>query len=73
MNSSFFLLGPGVPAAHSLGPIDMRAIAPTLAEIMGLRLAAAEAEPLFSKATKLTPWASALTMNEEHSHPAAHQ
>jgi hypothetical protein len=75
MNSSFFLLGPGIPAARSLGAIDMRAIAPTLAQFLGLRLPAAEAAPLFGMATtgatKLTPSASALTMNEEHSHPAA--
>jgi predicted AlkP superfamily pyrophosphatase or phosphodiesterase len=77
MNSSFFLLGPGIPAAHSLGPIDMRAIAPTLAEFLGLSLPAAEAAPLFDMATtgatKLTPSASALTMKEKHSHPAAQQ
>jgi predicted AlkP superfamily pyrophosphatase or phosphodiesterase len=77
MNSSFFIFGPGLPAAHSLGPIDMRAIAPTLAQFLGLSLPAAEAAPLFDMATtgatKLTPSASALTMKEEHSHPAADQ
>jgi hypothetical protein len=46
MNASFFIFGPGIPAAHSLGFIDMRAIAPTLAEILGLRLPAAESAPL---------------------------
>jgi predicted AlkP superfamily pyrophosphatase or phosphodiesterase len=44
MNSSFFILGPGIPASHSLGLIDMRAIAPTLAQILGLRLPSAEAK-----------------------------
>jgi predicted AlkP superfamily pyrophosphatase or phosphodiesterase len=47
MNASFFILGPGIPAAHSLGLIDMRAIAPTLAQILGLRLPSAEARHLF--------------------------
>jgi hypothetical protein len=46
MASSFFLVGPGVPAGRDLGEIDMRAIAPTLAGLMGLRLAGAEAPPL---------------------------
>jgi len=44
MNASFLILGPGIPAAHSLGLIDMRAIAPTLARILGLRLPSAEAK-----------------------------
>ncbi len=42
MNASFFILGPGIPTAHSLGAIDMRAIAPTLAQILGVPLPAAE-------------------------------
>ena len=46
MNSSFFIIGPGIAAAHSLGEIDMRAIAPTLARILGVRLPAAEVKPL---------------------------
>jgi predicted AlkP superfamily pyrophosphatase or phosphodiesterase len=46
MNASFFILGPGIPAAHSLGLMDMRAIAPTLAQILGLRLPSAEVPPL---------------------------
>jgi predicted AlkP superfamily pyrophosphatase or phosphodiesterase len=46
MNASFFILGPGIPAAHSLGLIDMRAIAPTLAQILGLRLPSAEVPSL---------------------------
>jgi predicted AlkP superfamily pyrophosphatase or phosphodiesterase len=75
MNSSFFLLGPGIPAARSLGPIDMRAIAPTLAQFLGLSLPAAEAAPLFDMATtgatKLTPSASALTMNAARGQRAA--
>jgi predicted AlkP superfamily pyrophosphatase or phosphodiesterase len=51
MNASFFLIGPGIPAAHSLGPIDMRAIASTLAQFLGVALPAAEAAPLFNTAT----------------------
>jgi predicted AlkP superfamily pyrophosphatase or phosphodiesterase len=46
MNASFFIFGPGIPGAHSLGLIDMRAIAPTLAQILGLRLPSAESAPL---------------------------
>jgi len=46
MNSSFFIAGPGIPAGRSLGEIDMRTIAPTLAQILKLRLPAAEAKPL---------------------------
>ena len=46
MNSSFFLMGPGVAAAHSVGAIDMRSIAPTLAQFLGVTLPAAELPPL---------------------------
>jgi predicted AlkP superfamily pyrophosphatase or phosphodiesterase len=46
MNSSFFILGAGIPRGRSLGQIDMRAIAPTLAQILGVRLAAAESTPV---------------------------
>jgi len=46
MRSSFFLVGPHVPAARSLGEIDMRRIAPTLARLMGTSLRQAELEPL---------------------------
>ena len=42
MNASFFVAGPGIPAAHSLGPIDMRAIAPTLAQLLAVHLGATE-------------------------------
>ncbi len=47
MNASFFTLGPGIPAGRSLGLMDMRAIAPTLAQILGLRLPSAEAKSVF--------------------------
>jgi predicted AlkP superfamily pyrophosphatase or phosphodiesterase len=46
MRSSFFILGPHIPKAKSLGEIDMRQIAPTLAEVLHVRLAGAEMAPL---------------------------
>ena len=46
MWASFFIAGPGVATDRSLGEIDMRAIAPTLARIMGVRLPSATAKPL---------------------------
>jgi predicted AlkP superfamily pyrophosphatase or phosphodiesterase len=42
MESSFFLVGPGIPPSHNLGRIDMRDIAPTLAAKLGLSLPTAE-------------------------------
>jgi len=42
MNASFFIAGPGIPAGHSVGAIDMRAIAPTLAQLLGVHLGATE-------------------------------
>lgn len=38
MQSSFFLVGPGIQHGVSLGHIDMRDIAPTLAELLGFSL-----------------------------------
>jgi hypothetical protein len=46
MRSSFFLVGPSVPHSNSLGEIDMRQIAPTLAQILGVNLPDAELKPL---------------------------
>jgi predicted AlkP superfamily pyrophosphatase or phosphodiesterase len=46
MNSSFFIAGPDIPAGRSLGAIDMRSIAPTLAQILGVPLPTAEAKPV---------------------------
>ena len=46
MRSTFVLAGPGIPAGHSLGSIDMRQIAPTLAKILGVALPEAEVGPL---------------------------
>ena len=42
MRASFFIVGPGVPAGRSLGEIDMRDVAPTLARLLGIRLPRAE-------------------------------
>jgi predicted AlkP superfamily pyrophosphatase or phosphodiesterase len=42
MRSSFFIVGPNIPKGKSLGEIDMRQIAPTLANILHVRLAGAE-------------------------------
>ena len=42
MRASFFLIGPHIPAGRSLGEIDMRQIAPTLAGILQVSLKDAE-------------------------------
>jgi predicted AlkP superfamily pyrophosphatase or phosphodiesterase len=42
MRSSFFIVGPRVAKGRSLGEIDMRQIAPTLADVLGVRLPGAE-------------------------------
>ncbi len=47
LRSSFFLVGPGVPAGKDVGQIDMRDIAPTLAKEVHLALPSAEGKPLF--------------------------
>ncbi len=47
MHSTFIVEGPGLKASGSLGQIDMRAIAPTLAGVMGVSLPTAQAAPLF--------------------------
>ena len=46
LRASFFLVGPGVPAGRSLGLIDMRDIATTLARRLDLSLPAAEGKVL---------------------------
>jgi len=46
LRSSFFLVGPGVPANKHLGVIDMRSIAPTLAHAVGLLLPSADGKVL---------------------------
>src|SRR5271168_3618584 len=44
MRSVFFIVGPHIPKDRSVGEIDMRQIAPTIAGIMHVRLAGAELE-----------------------------
>jgi predicted AlkP superfamily pyrophosphatase or phosphodiesterase len=46
MRSVFFIVGPHVARAKSVGEIDMRRIAPTIAGILGVRLAGAEMDGL---------------------------
>jgi len=46
LRSSFFLVGPGVPANKHLGQIDMRSIAPTLAHVIGVSLPSADGKNL---------------------------
>jgi len=46
LRASFFLVGPGIPAARDLGLIDMRDIAPTLAHAAGLSLPSADGKNL---------------------------
>ena len=46
LQASFFLVGPGVPAGRSLGIVDMRDIAPTLARRTGLTLPSADGRNL---------------------------
>jgi len=44
--ASFIIAGPGIAAGKNLGEIDMRAIAPTLAGVMGVPLPTADLKPL---------------------------
>lgn len=46
LRSTFMLMGKQIPAGKDLGQIDMRAIAPTLAEIMRVSLPDAEERPV---------------------------
>jgi len=46
LRASFFLVGPGIPAGRSLGLVDMRDVAPTLAHVAGLALPTAEGKNL---------------------------
>jgi predicted AlkP superfamily pyrophosphatase or phosphodiesterase len=46
LRSSFFITGPGIAKARSLGVIDMRQIAPTLAGFLGGSLPTADGKPL---------------------------
>jgi predicted AlkP superfamily pyrophosphatase or phosphodiesterase len=46
LRASFFLVGPGVAAGRSLGLVDMRDIAPTLAHVAGMSLPSADGKSL---------------------------
>jgi hypothetical protein len=46
LRSTFLIMGPGVAKGRSLGEIDMRAIAPTLAGLLGVALPDAETKAL---------------------------
>ena len=46
MRASFFVAGPGIARGRNLGVIDMRQIAPTLAQLMGVPLPSSKAAPL---------------------------
>ena len=48
MRSTFIMVGPGISAGRNLGEIDMRAIAPTLARVLGFSLVNADLAPLAS-------------------------
>ena len=47
MRASFFISGPGVPKKGSIGEIDQRDIAPTVAKIMKVSLPSADGKALF--------------------------
>jgi predicted AlkP superfamily pyrophosphatase or phosphodiesterase len=46
MRSTFLIIGPGIPKAHSFGHVDMLDIAPTLAKLIGVSLPQAEGKSL---------------------------
>ena len=46
MRATFIIAGPGIRKGASLGDIDLRSVAPTLAAHLGLRLASADLKPL---------------------------
>jgi predicted AlkP superfamily pyrophosphatase or phosphodiesterase len=54
MGATFILAGPGIRANHSLGTIDMRSVAPTLAKFMGVELPSAEMRALGVFETRAT-------------------
>jgi len=46
MRSAFFVMGPGVARGKDLGVIDMRQIAPTVAQMLRIKLPAAKMKPV---------------------------
>ena len=51
MQSTFMVMGAGIQRAHNLGVIDMRSIAPTIASLLGVKLANAQ-EPAVEVRTR---------------------
>ena len=49
MRASFFVMGRGVAAGRSLGEIDMRDVAPTLAHLLGLRMPQADGRDVLDR------------------------
>lgn len=50
MQATLLIAGPGIPAGHDLGVVDMRDIAPTLAAQLGVRLSQAQGKVLLEVA-----------------------
>jgi predicted AlkP superfamily pyrophosphatase or phosphodiesterase len=46
MRAAFFIAGPGIAHGRDLGLVDMRQIAPTVAQLLGVRLGQAAQSPL---------------------------
>lgn len=46
IRASFLLMGPGIAAGRDLGVIDMRQEAPTMAQVLGVKLPAAKLQPV---------------------------
>ena len=59
MRASFFVAGQGIPVGRSLGEIDMRDVAPTLAAILGVQLRA-EGRDLLQTASRSLPFGPAV-------------
>jgi hypothetical protein len=47
MRATFMLIGPHLPVHGSLGEVDMRDIAPTVAKILEVKFPSADGKPLF--------------------------
>ena len=46
MRAAFFIAGAGIARGRDLGLIDMRQVAPTVAQLLGVRLKSASQSPL---------------------------
>jgi hypothetical protein len=47
MRATLLIAGPGVPAKGSLGEVDMRDVAPTVAKILGVELPTADGKAVY--------------------------